>query len=356
MGNSAATGHAANYVQDGAAMMGIQSETFGFKGTAKAVMRLGGIESWSSRSLVAERLQRQLELAGRSPLRHVAVERAVASISAQSWRSRSGVLTLWQARGVCIRRDEFVQACMEMVLTEKDANGHPISVVGQDREDLRSIFDSMDFDGNGTLGTGEWAGLCSIFFRGSMQESLRAVFAVLDEDSSNTLTREEVQEYLRPYVRALMPDGALALEPMLLKRTTEQIFQEMDGDRNGSVTCEELIAWTQHGGSIIDSLADIIDAEVYRLWIEEAERRRHKGIGEALVSWAAGWPSGDDVSATPCGSTTPGSSPPMSACNSEATPAAAPAPESRGCPGATQRALQLAVTCFRRDAIASTFQ
>ena len=69
-------------------------------------------------------------------------------------------------------------------------------------------------------------------------------------------------EYLKPFVKAMIPENAASLMPMLLKRATEQIFQEMDKDHGQSIEAEEMMMWTKSGRNIIDALADLIDKDV----------------------------------------------------------------------------------------------
>merc|ERR1719343_1241142 len=99
-----------------------------------------------------------------------------------------------------------------------------------------------------------------------MKDSIKAVFEILDENKDGHLTQSELREYLKPFVKAMMPPDAAALQPMLLKRATETIFKEMDKDISGTVSKEEMIDWTKKGKNIIDSLASLIDREVYTMW------------------------------------------------------------------------------------------
>merc|ERR1719343_1910387 len=114
-----------------------------------------------------------------------------------------------------------------------------------------------------------------------MKDSIKAVFEILDENKDGHLTQSELREYLKPFVKAMMPEGAAALQPMLLKRATETIFKEMDKEINadGVVTAEEMIKWTAEGKNIIDSLATLIDREVYTLWQQNNRDNLRRGIG-----------------------------------------------------------------------------
>jgi Ca2+-binding EF-hand superfamily protein len=163
----------------------------------------------------------------------------------------------------------------------------------RDRDELYEIYDSMDFDRSGYLSLGEWAGGLSVFFRGTQEECVHAVFNTLDRDKSRTLTKTELQEYLKPFVKAMSPPQADALRPVLLKKATDDIYREMDIDHRNDISSEELLAWTRRGNNIIDKLADIIDKEVYRIWLAERERQRYANTQYSMGPNNLGYGGGD---------------------------------------------------------------
>jgi len=289
MGNHVVTGHAANYVIEGAALMGIKHESFRFENTAKAMMRLHDIDSWNARTLVREKLRRQAELAEQSPLRKIKVQEGLAflveclKLKNQGYLDRG--LSMFGANRVSITREQFVQACWDLLQQVKDFRQRPIVARPEDKDRLFEVFDSMDFDRSGTLTLGELAGGCSVFFRGSIEESVQAVFSVLDQSSDQKLGQPELREYLRPYVQAMMPEEAAALQPMLLKRATETIFKQMDVNSSQTITADDMLQWTRSGNNIIDSLVKIIDTEVYRLWLQNNEDRFKYGFAHRGNMW-----------------------------------------------------------------------
>jgi len=186
--------------------------------------------------------------------------------------------------GYHMKREQFVSICWDMLHDLKDYRGNRVKTKPQDQHELYDIFDSMDFDRSGELSPGEWAGGCSVFFHGNMQDSVKAVFQILDENKDGHLTQPELREYLKPFVKAMMPEGARALQPMLLKRATETIFKEMDTEikHDGIVTAEEMIKWTAEGKNIIDSLVTLIDREVYLLW----QKNNQDNLRRNFNSWS----------------------------------------------------------------------
>jgi len=96
---------------------------------------------------------------------------------------------------------------------------------------------------------------------------VHAVFSVLDPDNGQSISKQKLQDYLRPFVMAMSPPAAEALRPILLRKAVDDIYREMNLDRESDVSSEEFLAWTSKGNSIIDRLADLIDKEVYQIWL-----------------------------------------------------------------------------------------
>merc|ERR1712232_154362 len=158
--------------------------------------------------------------------------------------------------------EQFVKTSIELMQTRG------IQYNERDRQMLHEIFDSMDFDKSGTLDLGEWAGGLSVFFRGTQEECVHAVFNALDRDKNRSLSKSELQEYLKPFVKAMSPSEADSLRPLLVKKATDEIYNDMDFNHDGKITSEELLEWSRRGNTIIEKMADIIDKEVYRIWLK----------------------------------------------------------------------------------------
>lgn len=292
MGNHAVTGHAANYVVEGATLMGFKHESFKFENTARTVMKLHGIDSWNAKALVREQLRRQAELAEQSPLRKIPVKDGIAFLMehlginqsrGQGYFGRG--LSVFGPTRVCITREQFVVACWAMLQVSKDFRGRLVAAKPEHREILYSAFDSMDFDDSGTLTLGELAGACSVFFRGSTEECIKAVFSILDRGNGQKLRKSELREYLRPYMQAMMSEEAKPLQPLLLNRATDTIFKQMDSGNNQAITADEMLQWTRAGRNIIDSLAEIIDREVYSLWLQNSKDRFRHSHSFSTIRW-----------------------------------------------------------------------
>jgi Ca2+-binding EF-hand superfamily protein len=257
MGNHAMTGNAMNFCGC--------TDSIGFEKSASTLISLHGIEPWNARELINDNLRRQGELARRSPLRQVHVEDGLNYIGQKisSWLPGSKGLT----------RENFVKSCLELLRTR---NVLPFAGPG-DRQELLDIFTSMDFDRNGSLSLGEWAGGLSVFFKGTFEESMHAVFQTLDSNKNGSLSKTELQEYLKPFVKAMSPNQADSLRPLLLKKATDDIYKDMDFDHNNAISSNELLEWSRRGNSIVDKLADIIDKEVYRIWLKQQQQQMVKG-------------------------------------------------------------------------------
>jgi Ca2+-binding EF-hand superfamily protein len=252
MGNTAVAGHALNFCgcTDGS-----------FEASAKFLISINNIEAWNARALIKENLKKQSDLARRSPLRFVPVKDGLSFISSRV----SGFFRT-------LSRDLFVRLCLDLLHFKEVQNGP------KDRDELYDIYDSMDFDRSGTLSLGEWAGGLSVFFKGDTSQCVQAVFSALDVDNSDTITKKELHEYLKPFVKAMTPAAADALRPLLLKKATDDIYKEMDMDEENDISSEEMLEWTRRGNNIVDRLADIIDGEVYRICLAERERKLHSNL------------------------------------------------------------------------------
>lgn len=256
MGNHAATGHALN-------MCGCH-DVVGFESSAKAVINWHGIEPWDARGLIKENLTKQGELARRSPLRKVAVKEGIAYMKDKT-KGGGGFLTSSE-----LSREQFVETVV-MLLGHESVPHTP-----QEREDLYAAFDSMDFDKNGKLCVSEWAAGLAVFFKGSTDDACRAVFSCLDTNSNGSVSKKELQAYLSPFVKAMSPSSAAALRPLLEKKATDDIYWDMDMDHTQDISSDEMLQWTKKGNNIVDKLADIIDKEVYSIWLAENKKRPQK--------------------------------------------------------------------------------
>jgi len=308
-------------------MMGLKHDSLKYENTAKAVMKYHGIESWNARALIGERLKRQTELAKQSPLSKIKVGEGLAFMQKrfnQGYLDKG--LSLLGAQSILsmrITREQFVAVCWDMMKKVKDYKQCSIEPKAEHKKALYDIFDSIDFDKSGTLSRGEWAGACSVFFRGTTEEYVTAVFSILDTNGDKKLPLSELQEYLRPYVDAMTPVEAEALRPMLLKRATETIFKKMDVNSNDSVSLKEMLQWTRAGNNIIDSLAAVIDGEVYAFWLKNSKDTWKQRAAGANASPSSSISGGAPCTGSPT-STCAGS--PVPTCASSPRPVDTPRP------------------------------
>eukprot|EP00913_Durusdinium_trenchii_P024581 g23075.t1 len=100
---------------------------------------------------------------------------------------------------------------------------------------------------NGLLSTGEWAAGLSVYFKGSMEEAVRAVFSCLDANGDGAISKSELQVYLSPFVKAMSPQEAAALRPLLEKKAVDDIYYDMDMDHAADISSDEMLAWSKRG-------------------------------------------------------------------------------------------------------------
>jgi len=230
------------------------ADACGIEGTTKAIMHLEKIEPWSAKDRIMVHLQKQEMLARKTPLRHVPVQDGLNHFTNHA----SGILG---GMTEAVFRKQAIAVL----------NAKGIKYSRADEQELTDVFKSMDYDDSGRLSLGEWAGGMTVFFRGSREDCVHAVFEALDADHNGTLSRQELREYLKPFVKAMVPEEAAALRPVLLKKATDDIFDEMDHFRqvDECITSEEMILWMQDGNNIIDRLVKVIDPLVYKIWLEQ---------------------------------------------------------------------------------------
>lgn len=230
-------------------------ESFGFDRTLRALVLLEGIEPWSTNDLVKKNLSGQRHLARTSPLRFVPVAEGLAMFKAEA-SHLDGRVCRWG----------FLRAARAALRMQRLTGYGGFA----DEAILSEVFDSLDIDGtaDGRLSKGEWAVGLSVFFGGSHEEKVKAVFQLLDRSGSGVLERAELEEYLLPFVKALTPQSAAALRPLLLRKATDDLFREIDVTRDGGISGSEMLRWMEAGNDIVERLSTLIEHQVYQIWLE----------------------------------------------------------------------------------------
>lgn len=239
------------------------ADIIGFQTTTRAVINAHGIEPWPARDLVRHNLQRQANLAKNHAFKQIPVADGV-----RWFKDRVG------GYFAHLTRNAFVEQGCALLQQSGVQHGQ------KDRNELYDIFDAMDFDGNGELSVGEWAGGVTVFFKGNNTECVLAVFDALDTNGDHTLDKNELREYLKPFVNAMTPPEASALRPLLLSRASDVIFDEMDFDHDTRITSDEMLQWSKESGNnVINRVANIIEHEVYSGWLREQGNQQMRGYG-----------------------------------------------------------------------------
>jgi hypothetical protein len=217
------------------------------------LMHANDIKPWSAKSLIQPRLAREALVATLTPLRAVKVVDGLHKFTCKL----GGVRNL----------DEFTFVKALLSLLDQNSN---VDFIGL-------VLESMDFKKYETLSVGEWARGLIVFFEGTQEDKEHAIFNLIDQDGDHYLTNEELKEYLKPFVKAMISEEAVALQPWLLHHCTDQIRSSIKSttcrviapsnvDKYGSdmVSFCELFQWLGKT-SLVDSLAQIIDTEVSRI-------------------------------------------------------------------------------------------
>lgn len=233
------------------------TDTLGFNQSTAGVIKFHGIEPWPAREMVKDNLARQADLARRHPLNQVPV-----AVGMNWFRDSLGG---W-FNGKHLTQQVFVDKAVDLMVSMNIRHNQA------DRHALYDIFDSMDYDGNGELSVGEWAGGLSVFFKGDMDQCIHAIFDVLDTNGDKSLSKVELAEYLKPFVNAMTPPEAEPLRPLLTNKCADDIFAEMDFDHDNQISSDEMLHWSKQGNNIIDRLAKVIEHEVYSVWLEEKDK------------------------------------------------------------------------------------
>jgi Ca2+-binding EF-hand superfamily protein len=213
------------------------------------LIRVSGVQPWNSKVLFQQRLEK-IRLAENTPLRSMKVVDGLRKFTSKLGEVRS--------------LDEFTFVKTLLCMLDQDCHVDFIDVV----------LESMDFKKSGTLSIGEWAqGLVGLF-EGTQEEKEHAIFDFLDLDGDHYLSYEELKEYLKPFVKAMIPAEASVLEACLVQHCTDQVLRSIKSTtcrvvapsnvgKYGSdmVSYEELFQWLSKN-SRSDSLAQIIDTEV----------------------------------------------------------------------------------------------
>jgi hypothetical protein len=197
----------------------------GFQTTLQLAMYQNNLTPWSASDLLKASLQKQTELAKKSPFRYISVRDGMAHFG----RHCGG----WVVQ---LNREKFVQLSLGLFASKG------LTIPPDEAKLFYDIFDSIDLYRNATLSIGELAGGLSSFFGGMPEDRANAVYDIVA--SSGSLTKGVLQEFLKPYVWSMVPPNAATLRPILLPYVTERIFEEVTaGDSNGYITREQLKYW-----------------------------------------------------------------------------------------------------------------
>jgi len=220
----------------------------------RAMVNMSHIEPWSVKDLIRANLHEQARLRWISPLRHVVVDAGLQIFNEKVSRLDGRV-----------GKRDFIKACLS-VLRSMNMQGVGGAL---DEGILAHVFDSLKFDGTkDRLSKGEWAIGLTTYFKGTQEDCSDAVFTLLDTGGKGFLSRSELKTYLTSFVAAMTPPEAEGLRPLLLKKTTADLFTEMDAAHDDQISPLELLRWMQAGNNLLDRLMAIIEQQVTKIWLE----------------------------------------------------------------------------------------
>eukprot|EP00397_Hematodinium_sp_SG-2012_P046891 GEMP01053129.1.p1 GENE.GEMP01053129.1~~GEMP01053129.1.p1 ORF type:complete len:266 (+),score=55.67 GEMP01053129.1:178-975(+) len=234
-----------------------------FEGSTKLILQTTTIEPWSAKSLVEERVRKQGFLQKATPLCKIPVELGFSHFVDHI----PGVFFDGMTKA------SFLKTAKNLIVTQ----GHGPVDTGMDIA-LGNVYDSIDYDQSGFLTTGEWAGGLTIFFKGTVVEKDMAVFGLLDKNRSGELDRTELRDYLKPMIKSMTPPEAAPLLPLLFQKVNEEMFQQMDADKDGMVGLGEFKEWRSRH-SVVDEISALIEALVYKVWIQKNLNAGSNGLG-----------------------------------------------------------------------------
>jgi Ca2+-binding EF-hand superfamily protein len=222
----------------------------GFERSAEAVIRSGDIQPWPAKAMIQERLEKQTYLARSSPFRTIPVQEGFDHFV--SHFGRFGGMS----------KDEYMSVAKNLIY-----DVHRAQHKADEDDTLIEVFESIDYDDNQELSTGEWAGGLTVFFKGTQEEKTNALFQLLDRDGNGSLSKSEMKEYVTPLVKAMTPPEASALRPLLIAHAQDTIFDQVDLNHDGKCDAGEFQTWRQDH-SLLDELVNVIEGEVYKIWLD----------------------------------------------------------------------------------------
>jgi len=234
----------------------------------EALIHATDISPWSSKMLFLQNTKEQRQLASVSSLRHVPVAYGLKQVMAE--------LHVMGVLNGAADRNTFVNIVGSLPLKTcgyVKAHEHLNSVFdsvfdSMICEHLNSVFDSMTFDEPDMLSLGEWSVGLSVFLEGTEEEKTQALFELLDQDSDGCLSKKELKEYMAPLVKSMIPSEAIPMQPTLLELCASQMMQSLSVKVDGKVSRQQFLQFhSEH--HIVDSLFDMIDSNVYQMWLRK---------------------------------------------------------------------------------------
>ncbi|KRX73647.1 Kv channel-interacting protein 1 [Trichinella sp. T6] len=116
------------------------------------------------------------------------------------------------------------------------------------------IFNTFELDKNGILTFDGFLISFSILLRGNMEEKFAWIFKLYDTDKDGVLTKRDIKNVVRSVYDFTSSQQQPPVTEMEIDEHADDVFNKMDGDRNGIVTCNEFINFCRRDDFISQNL------------------------------------------------------------------------------------------------------
>ncbi|XP_043481432.1 Kv channel-interacting protein 1-like isoform X1 [Leptopilina heterotoma] len=122
------------------------------------------------------------------------------------------------------------------------------------------VFNTMKRKQSGKISFEEFLAILSKVSRGSVEEKLQWVFGLYDLDGDGLISKEEMLDVVESIYEMLgrYTQPQIAEPQVAAREHVERIFHQMDTNKDGVVTIEELVQWCSKDEHLLQSL-DTLD-------------------------------------------------------------------------------------------------
>ncbi|XP_035709178.1 Kv channel-interacting protein 4 isoform X2 [Folsomia candida] len=115
------------------------------------------------------------------------------------------------------------------------------------------VFNTLTKNSSGQISFEEFLGILSKVSRGTMQEKLHWVFGLYDLNGDGLITKKEMLDVVTSIYEMLGHNTEPQVEEHSAKDHVERIFHQIDLNKDGVVTIDELVEWCSRDQTILQS-------------------------------------------------------------------------------------------------------